>query len=80
MFNAAKEEGGMRLGPTGYRAVGGLLFAGALAAWEHLWSGLERKIERSNAAGRLDSIPVVRVVLEAHELARGPRHVVLRVT
>jgi hypothetical protein len=51
---------------------------GKLEVWEHLWPVLERKIERSAAAGRHNRNPVVRVVLEAYELASGPRHVVLR--
>jgi hypothetical protein len=53
---------------------------GKLEVWEHLWPVLERKIERSAAAGGHNRNPVVRVVLEAYELASGPRHVVLRLT
>jgi len=48
--------------------------------WRQLWPVLRRRIQTAQANGKVDRIPVCRIVVEAYERAARPRrHVMMRV-
>ena len=48
--------------------------------WEQLWPVLERRVTSAVRSGKVESIPVCRILLDAHEMASRPRrHTLLRI-